>query len=144
MNHAYLATHFHFCAFKLEQAGILDGFRKRQLGRGNQLRAQRQERKRAQLPSCTKFSPNSSKNTHELAGLPCCKRAAAASSPASWVRRSRRLRDTLAAAPGLHAHASVTETVKCYPLRCKLRCSVAPTRQTQWRARTFSVASCDT
>ncbi len=32
--------------------------------------------------------------------------------PASRVRRSRRLRDTLAAAPGLLAHASVTETVK--------------------------------
>ncbi len=32
--------------------------------------------------------------------------------PASRVRRSRGLRDTLAAVPGLLAHASVAETVK--------------------------------
>ncbi len=36
--------------------------------------------------------------------------------PASRVRRSRRLRDTLAAAPGLLAHASVTEAVKFCPM----------------------------
>jgi hypothetical protein len=36
--------------------------------------------------------------------------------PASWVRRLRRLRDTLTAAPGLLAHACVTETVKFCPM----------------------------
>ncbi len=41
--------------------------------------------------------------------------------PASRVRRSRRLRDTLAAAPGLLAHALITETVKYCPMRCKLK-----------------------
>ncbi len=41
--------------------------------------------------------------------------------PASRVRRSRHLRDTLAAAPGLLAHASVTETVKLCPMGPKLR-----------------------
>ncbi len=41
--------------------------------------------------------------------------------PASRVRRSRRLRDTLAAAPGLLAHASVTETVTSSPMGPKLR-----------------------
>jgi hypothetical protein len=35
---------------------------------------------------------------------------------ASKVRRSCRLRDTLAAAPGLLAHASVAETVKLCPM----------------------------
>ncbi len=32
------------------------------------------------------------------------------------MRRSRRLRDTLAAAPGLLAHASVTEVAKLCPM----------------------------
>ena len=41
--------------------------------------------------------------------------------PASRVRRSRRLRDTLAAAPGLLAHACVTEAVKYSPMGPKLR-----------------------
>ncbi len=41
--------------------------------------------------------------------------------PASRLRRSRRLRDTLAAAPGLLAHASVTEIVNCCPMGPKLR-----------------------
>ena len=41
--------------------------------------------------------------------------------PASRLRRSRRLRDTLAAAPGLLAHASVTETVKFRPMGPKLK-----------------------
>jgi hypothetical protein len=41
--------------------------------------------------------------------------------PASRMRRSRRLRDTLAAAPGLLAHACVTETVKLCPMGPKLR-----------------------
>ncbi len=40
--------------------------------------------------------------------------------PASRVRRSCRLRDTLAAAPGLLARASVTETVKLCPMGPKL------------------------
>ncbi len=53
-------------------------------------------------------------NVHALEGLACRKRAAPASSPAapasaSRVRRSRRLRSTLAAAPGLLAHALVTK-----------------------------------
>ncbi len=41
--------------------------------------------------------------------------------PASRMRRSRRLRDTLAAAPGLLAHASVTTTVKFSPMGPQLR-----------------------
>ncbi len=41
--------------------------------------------------------------------------------PASRMRRSRRLRDTLAAASGLLAHASVTEVVKFCPMCPKLR-----------------------
>jgi hypothetical protein len=40
--------------------------------------------------------------------------------PASRVRRSRRVRDTLAAAPGLLAHASVTEAVNICLMRPKL------------------------
>ena len=51
-------------------------------------------------------------NVHPLEGLACRKRVAPASSPAapaSRVRRSRRLRSTLAAAPGLLAHALVTK-----------------------------------
>jgi hypothetical protein len=50
-------------------------------------------------------------NVHALEGLACRKRVAPASSPAasaSRVRRSRRLRSTLAAAPGLLAHVLVT------------------------------------
>ncbi len=41
--------------------------------------------------------------------------------PASRVRRSRRLRDTLADAPGLLAHACVTEAVKFNLMGPKLR-----------------------
>jgi hypothetical protein len=41
--------------------------------------------------------------------------------PASSMRRSRRLRDKLAAAPGLLAHAWVTEVVKFCPISQKLR-----------------------
>ncbi len=41
--------------------------------------------------------------------------------PASRVRRSRRLRDTLAAAPTLLTHASVTETIQLCPMGLKLR-----------------------
>ncbi len=37
------------------------------------------------------------------------------------MRRSRRLRDTLAAAPGLLSHACVTETVQFCPMGPKLR-----------------------
>ena len=51
-------------------------------------------------------------NVHALEGLAFRKRVAPASSPAapaSRVRRSRRLRSTLAAAPGLLAHALVTK-----------------------------------
>ncbi len=51
-------------------------------------------------------------NVHALEGLACRKRVAPASTPtapASRVRRSRRLRFTLAAAPGLLAHALVTK-----------------------------------
>jgi hypothetical protein len=46
--------------------------------------------------------------------------------PASRLRRSRRLRDTLAAAPGLLAYACVTETVRCYPMGPKLRHTAVP------------------
>ncbi len=41
--------------------------------------------------------------------------------PASRMRRSRRLRDTLAAAPGLLAHACVTGVVIVCPMGPKLR-----------------------
>ena len=54
----------------------------------------------------------SSENVHAREGLACRKRVAPASSPAapaSRVRRSRRLRSTLAAALGLLAHALVTK-----------------------------------
>ncbi len=52
-------------------------------------------------------------HVHAFKDLACRKRVAAASSPAadaSRVQRSRRLRETLAAAPGLLGHALVTET----------------------------------
>jgi hypothetical protein len=51
-------------------------------------------------------------NVHALEGLACRKRVAPASSPAapaSRVRHSRCLRSTLAAAPGVLAHALVTK-----------------------------------
>ncbi len=68
-----------------------------------------------------KFSPYGEMRMLALKGLACRKRVAAAivarlPQPASKVRRSRRLRDTLAAAPGLLAHASVTETGKFCPM----------------------------
>ena len=46
---------------------------------------------------------------HALKALACRKRVAPASSPAARVRHSSRLRSTLAAAPGLLAHALVTK-----------------------------------
>ena len=54
-------------------------------------------------------------NVHALEGLACCKRADPASSPAapaSRVRRWRRIRPTLAAAPGILAHALVAKQKK--------------------------------
>ncbi len=65
-------------------------------------------------------------HVHALKGLACRKRVAAAAATASRVRRSRRLRDTLAAAPGLLAHASVTEAVKLCPMGPKHRHTVVP------------------
>ncbi len=47
--------------------------------------------------------------------------------PANRVWRSRRLRDTLAAAPGLLAHACVTEVVKLCPIGPKRR-NTGPTQ----------------
>jgi hypothetical protein len=62
----------------------------------------------------------------EIKACACARRPGAAASmwlrlarlppPASRMRRLRRLRDTLAAAPGLLAHDSVTETVKLCPM----------------------------
>ncbi len=46
--------------------------------------------------------------------------------PASRLRRLRRLRDTLAAAPGLLVHASVTDTVIFCPMGPKLRPTALP------------------
>jgi hypothetical protein len=46
--------------------------------------------------------------------------------PASRVRRSRRLRGKLEAAPGLLAHDSVTEVVKICPMGSKLRYTALP------------------
>ena len=62
----------------------------------------------------SKLVDTATENVHALEGLACRKRIAPASSPAapaSRVRRSRRLRSTLAAAPGLLAHALVTKQV---------------------------------
>jgi hypothetical protein len=53
---------------------------------------------------------NVTANVHAREGLACRKRVSPASSPAApaiRVRRSRRLRSTLAAAPGLLAHALI-------------------------------------
>ncbi len=65
------------------------------------------------------------KHVHALKGLACRKRVAAASSPAATCKQgaalTSRLRDTLAAAPGLLAHASVTETRRFCPMGPKLR-----------------------
>jgi hypothetical protein len=61
---------------------------------------------------CVCDSPLAPENVHALESLACRKRVTPASSPAapvSRVRRSRRLRSTLAAAPGLLAHALVTQ-----------------------------------
>ncbi len=58
---------------------------------------------------------------HALKGVACRKRVAAASLRAATCKQARRLRDTLAAAPGLLAHASVTEKVKLRPMGPKLR-----------------------
>jgi hypothetical protein len=55
-------------------------------------------------------------HVHVPKGLAYRKRVAAASSPAATC-----LRDTLAAAPGLLAHASVTEAVKFCLMGPKLR-----------------------
>jgi hypothetical protein len=49
--------------------------------------------------------------------------------PAIRVRCSRHLRDTLAAASGLLAHASVTEIVKFSPMGPKLRCNAVSHKQ---------------
>ncbi len=61
---------------------------------------------------------------HALKGMACRKRVAAATATCKQgaaLSRSRRLLDTLAAAPGLLAHASVTETVKIVRWVQKLR-----------------------
>ena len=60
---------------------------------------------------CVDENLRATENVHALEGLACRKRVAPATSPAaptSRVRRLRRLRSTLAAAPGLLAHALVT------------------------------------
>ncbi len=62
--------------------------------------------------------------------------------PASRVRRSLRLRDTLAAAPGLLTHGSVTETVKLCPMGPKLRYTTVRKGQTQALGQTVSVVPC--
>jgi hypothetical protein len=66
-----------------------------------------------EVQSTHKYKPSiarQTENVHALEGLACRKRVTPASSPAapaSRVRRSRRLRSTRAAAPGLLAHALV-------------------------------------
>ena len=60
---------------------------------------------------------------HALKGLACRKRVAPASSPAapaSSAQRSRRLHSTLAAAPGLLAHAEVTTIIIYFSMGPKL------------------------
>ena len=74
---------------------------------------------------CLRFHPMVRKHMHALKGLACRKRVAAASSPAATCKQgaalTSRLRDTLAAAPGLLAHASVTEVVNFCPMGPKFR-----------------------
>ena len=81
-------------------------------------------------------------NVHALKGLACRARVAPASSsatPASRVRRSRRLRSTLAAAPGLLAHALVTnhETLTKYSdaMSYSVRGTHSCTQNNDWRYR---------
>ncbi len=74
-------------------------------------------------------------------------RLARLSPPASRVKRSRRLRDTLVAAPGLLAHVSVTEAVKFCPklrhIAVAVRESCGKHRRTdkRKRSRTKKLAS---
>jgi hypothetical protein len=56
------------------------------------------------------YAPLTSENVPALEGLACRKRVALASSPAAPASRVRR--STLAAAPGLLAHALVTKQKK--------------------------------
>jgi hypothetical protein len=58
---------------------------------------------------------------------------------ASRVRRSRHLRDTPAAAPGLFAHASVTEIVRLCPMGPKLRYTTVP-QHTNWKILAYMFA----
>jgi hypothetical protein len=69
------------------------------------------------------FHPMATTRVRALKGLACRKRVAHLARlppPASMVRPSRRLRDTLVAAPGLLAHACVTEVV-AFPMGPKQR-----------------------
>jgi hypothetical protein len=69
-----------------------------------------------------------------------CMRSKAWLTASVWLRRSRRLRDTLAAAPGLLAHASVTEIVVFCPMGPNLRYTAVPARL--WlRAFSFTLRS---
>jgi hypothetical protein len=72
---------------------------------------------------------------------------------ASRARRSRRLRDTLAAAPGLLAHASVTRTVNFvrwvqnlgtgrYPNRANLEEQAEASRTRETKSLSVSISTC--
>ncbi len=76
----------------------------------------------ATTPVYLSFHPMAKEHVHALKGLAWVwLQLARLPPPASRMRRSRRLRDTLAAAPGLLAHASVTEAVSFCPMGPKLR-----------------------
>jgi hypothetical protein len=63
-------------------------------------------------------------------------------SPASRMQRSRHLHDTLAAAPGLLAHACVTDTVKFGPTGPKLRrIAVCVIGELLYYAQIFAIAA---
>ncbi len=64
---------------------------------------------------CLSFHPMSKEHVHALKGLACRKRMTAIRSPAATSKQDAVLmspRNTLAAAPGLLAHACVTKLLK--------------------------------
>jgi hypothetical protein len=92
--------------------------------------------------SVPKFSHYIYKHMHALKGLACRKRAAAACSPAATCKKGAALTslcDTLAAAPGLLVHASVTEVVKFSPMGVKLQvhCGVRSKEAASIHAKTI-------
>jgi hypothetical protein len=95
-------------------------------GTASQHLIQQKHHRRVATTVCLSFHPMAKEHVHALKAWLAASvwlRLARLPPPASRVRRSRRLRDTLAAAPGLLAHACVTEAVKLCPMGPKLRCT---------------------